>query len=120
MPRVKRGFKARRRRKRILKHARGFRGGRSKLWRSAVEAVHRSWVYAYKHRRLRKRDFRRLWVVRINAAAREHGLSYSRFIGALTRENVGLDRKMLSELAIHEPRAFAHIAEIAKGQPTPS
>jgi large subunit ribosomal protein L20 len=115
MPRVKRGFKARRRRNRILKVARGFRGGRSKLWRSAVEAVRRSWVFAYKHRRLRKRDFRRLWITRINAAARLHGMSYSKFIAGLTRANVGLDRKMLSELAIHEPQTFQKIVEIAKG-----
>ena len=115
MPRVKKGFKARRRRNRILKVARGFRGGRSKLWRSAVEAVRRAWVYAYKHRRLRKRDFRRLWIARINAASRQYGLSYSRFIAGLTRANVKLDRKMLSELAISEPRTFEKIVEIARG-----
>lgn len=115
MPRAKRGFKARRRHNRILKVARGFRAGRSKLWRSAVEAVHRSWVNQYKHRRLRKRDFRRLWIARINAAARLHGLSYSRFIAALAREHVALDRKMLSELSIHEPQAFAEIVAVAKG-----
>lgn len=115
MPRVRRGFKARRRRNRILKFARGFRGGRSKLWRSAVEAVHRSWVNQYKHRRLRKRDFRRLWITRINAAVRLHGISYSRFIAALSRESIGLDRKMLSELAIHEPQAFAQIVAVARG-----
>ncbi len=114
MPRVKKGFKARRRRNRILKVARGFRGGRSKLWRSAVEAVRRSWVYAYKHRRLRKRDFRRLWITRINAASRQYGMSYSRFIAGLTRANVKLDRKMLSELAIHEPATFEKIVDIAR------
>ena len=115
MPRAKRGFKSRRKHNRILKVARGFQGGRSKLWRSAVEAVHRSWVYAYKHRRLRKRDFRRRWIARINAAARLHGLSYSRFIAALARENVSLDRKILSDLAIHEPHAFAQVIALAKG-----
>lgn len=114
MPRVKKGFKAKRRRNRIMKVAKGFRGGRSKLWRSAVEAVHRSWVYAYKHRRLRKRDFRRLWITRINAASRQYGVTYSRFIAGLTRAEIGLDRKMLSELAIHEPRTFEKIVEIAK------
>jgi large subunit ribosomal protein L20 len=114
MPRVTKGFKARRRHNRVLKAAKGFRGGRSKLFRSAVEAVRRSWVYAYKHRRLRKRDFRRLWITRINAASRQHGMSYSRFIAGLTRANVKLDRKMLSELAIHEPRTFEKIVEIAK------
>lgn len=114
MPRVKKGFKAKRRRNRILKIAKGFRGGRSKLWRSAVEAVRRSWVYAYKHRRLRKRDFRRLWITRINAASRQYGMTYSRFIAGLSRADVMLDRKMLSELAIREPKTFEKIVEIAK------
>lgn len=115
MPRANRGFKARRRRNRILKVARGFRGGRSKLWRSAVEAVHRAWVNQYKHRRLQKRNFRRLWITRINAAARNHGTTYSRFMAAMNREGVGLDRKMLSELAIHEPEVFARIVEVVRG-----
>ncbi|MFH2006307.1 MAG: 50S ribosomal protein L20 [bacterium] len=114
MPRVKKGFKARRRRNRILKVARGFRGGRSKLWRSAVEAVRRAWVYAYKHRRVRKRDFRRLWITRINAASRQYGLKYSMFIAGLNRAGVQLDRKMLSELAVSEPRSFEKIVEIAR------
>jgi large subunit ribosomal protein L20 len=114
MPRAKKGFKARRRRNRIIKSARGFRGGRSKLWRSAVEAVRRAWVYQYKHRRLRKRDFRRLWITRINAGARLHGTTYSRFIAAMGRENIHLDRKILSELAIHEPQVFAKIVETTK------
>lgn len=111
MPRAKRGFKARRRHNRVLKIARGFRGGRSKLWRSAVEAVHRSWVYQYKHRRLRKRDFRRLWISRINAAARSEGTTYSRFIAALARNQVALNRKMLSDLAVREPSVFHKIVE---------
>lgn len=109
MPRAKRGFKARRRHNRVLKIARGFRGGRSKLWRSAVEAVHRSWVYQYQHRRLRKRDFRRLWITRINAAARNEGTTYSRFVAALGRNQVALDRKILSDLAVHEPSVFQKI-----------
>ena len=115
MPRVKKGFKARRRRNRILKVARGFRGGRSKLWRSAVEAVRRSWVYAYKHRRMRKREFRRLWITRINAASRQYGMPYSKLIAGLTRAGVQLDRKMLSELAISEPKTFEKIVELARG-----
>lgn len=114
MPRVRRGFKARRRRKRILKQARGYRGGRSKLYRSAVEAVERGLNYAYKHRKLKKRDFRGLWIQRINAAARGHGISYSRFVGGLKKANVELDRKILAEMAVSDPAAFAKVVETAK------
>jgi large subunit ribosomal protein L20 len=114
MPRAKKGFKARRRRNRILKVAKGFQQGRGRLWRTAVEAVRKSWVYAYAHRRLRKRDFRRLWIARINAATRLHGLSYSRFIAGLTRANIQIDRKVLSDLAITEPQAFAKVVEQAR------
>jgi large subunit ribosomal protein L20 len=114
MPRAKKGIKARRRRNRILKVAKGFRGGRSKLWRSAVEAVHRAWRYAYIGRKLRKRDFRRLWITRINAAAHEVGLSYGRLMGGLRKASVSLDRKSLADLAISDPTAFARIAELAK------
>ena len=113
MSRVRRGTKARRRRNKILSAARGFRGGRSKLYRSAVEAVHRGWSYAYRDRRQRKRDMRRLWIVRINAAARDNGLSYSRFVNNLKRAEIGLDRKMLADIAVHDPSGFTRIVEAA-------
>ena len=111
--RVKRGFKARRRRKKILKLAKGFRGGHSKLFRTAADTVDRSLNYAYRDRRQRKRDFRRLWIARINAAARMNKLSYSKFIQGLKRAKVDLDRKVLAELAISDPAGFAKIAELA-------
>ncbi len=114
MARAKRGFKARRRRNRIRQHAKGFRGGRSKLWKAMVDAVHHAWRFATQHRRKRKRDFRRLWVIRINAAARLHDLSYSKFIGALNRANIELDRKILADLAISDPAAFGKLVEHAK------
>src|ERR1700751_3993533 len=114
MARAKRGFKARRRRHRIRQHAKGFRGGRSKLWKAMVDAVHHAWRFATQHRRKRKRDFRGLWIVRINAAARTHGLSYSKLIGGLKRARVGLDRKILADLAISDPAAFGKIVERAK------
>lgn len=114
MPRVKRGFKARRRRKKIMKAARGFRSGRSRLYRTAKQTVHRAWAYAYRDRRQRKRQFRRLWITRINAAARLNGLSYSRMIGGLTKANIELDRKILAELAIFDPAAFTKVAEAAQ------
>ncbi len=113
--RVKRGFKARRRRKKILKLAKGFRGGRSKLYRTAADSVDKALQYAYRDRRTRKRDFRSLWIVRINAAARLNNLSYSRFITGLKRENVGLDRKILADLAVSDPNAFSRLAAIAAG-----
>src|ERR1700760_938417 len=100
MARAKRGFKARRRRNRIRAHAKGFRGGRSKLWKAMVDAVHHAWRYATWQRRARKRDFRSLWITRINAAVRTHGLSYSKFIGAVKRAKIGLDRKILADLAL--------------------
>jgi len=111
--RVKRGFKARRRRKKILKLAKGFRGGHSKLFRTAADTVDRSLNYAYRDRRQRKRDFRRLWIARINAAARMNKLSYSKFIQGLKRAKIDLDRKVLAELAISDPAGFAKIAELA-------
>ena len=113
MPRARRGFKARRRRNRIRQEAKGFRGGRSKLWKAMVEAVHHAWRFATYDRRLRKRDFRRLWIVRINAAARTVGVSYSKLIGALSRKNIGLDRKILADLAISDPVAFRKVVETA-------
>ena len=114
--RVKRGFKARRRRKKILKLARGYRGGRSKLYRTAADAVDKALMYAYRDRRVRKRDFRRLWIARINAAARLHNLSYSKFIHGLKLADVNLDRKVLADLAISDPSGFAKIAELASQQ----
>jgi large subunit ribosomal protein L20 len=111
--RVKRGFKARRRRKKILKLARGFRGGHSKLFRTAADTLDKSLNYAYRDRRQRKRDFRRLWIARINAAARMNKLSYSKFIQGLKGAKIDLDRKVLAELAISDPAGFAKIAELA-------
>jgi large subunit ribosomal protein L20 len=113
MPRAKRGFKARRRRNRILRHASGFSAGRSRLASVATEAVHKSWQYAYRHRRLRKRDFRRLWIVRIGAAARSLGTTYSRLIAALREHGIRLDRKILSALATHDPKGFQAVVEAA-------
>jgi large subunit ribosomal protein L20 len=113
MPRAKRGFKARRRRNRILNHAEGFWGGRSRLFAVAVEVVHKAWQYAYIGRKRRKRDFRRLWVARINAAARANGTTYSRLIGSLKTGNIGIDRKILADLAITDPSVFTAIAKLA-------
>jgi large subunit ribosomal protein L20 len=114
MPRAKGGYKSTRRRKRIRAHAKGFRGGRSKLWKAAVEAVHRKWRYAFFHRRKRKPDFRGLWITRINAAARDNGISYSRLIASLDKANIALDRKILSDLAISDPVAFKKVIETAR------
>jgi large subunit ribosomal protein L20 len=111
--RIKRSFKARRRRKKVLKLAKGYRGGRSKLFRTAADAVDKALMYAYRDRRQRKRDFRRLWIARINAAARLNNLSYSKFIHGLKLAKVDLDRKVLAELAISDPAGFARIAELA-------
>ncbi len=116
MPRVKRGFKARRRRNRVLKLAKGYRGARSKLFRSATEAVDRALNYAYRDRRVKKRDFRALWIARINAAARENGLSYSRLIYGLKLADVALDRKIMADLAVNDPAGFAVVVETAKGK----
>lgn len=114
MPRVKRGFKARRRRKKILKHAKGYYGSRSTLYRVARETVHRAWCYAYRDRRQRKRQFRRLWITRINAAARQNGLNYSSFIGGLNKAGIELDRKVLADLAVFDPAGFAKVAQAAR------
>lgn len=114
MPRVKRGFKARRRRNKVLKLAKGFRGARSKLFRSATEAVDRALNYAFRDRKVRKRDFRALWIARINAAARENGLSYSRLIFGLKQAGVALDRKILAQLAVTDPTGFAAVVGEAK------
>jgi large subunit ribosomal protein L20 len=115
MPRVKGGPKTRRRRKKVMKMAKGYVGGRSRLYRTAVDAVNRALAYSYRHRKERKREFRRLWITRINAAARLHGLSYSRLMDALKKAHVELDRKILADLAVHDPGAFSKIAEKAKG-----
>jgi large subunit ribosomal protein L20 len=116
MPRVKRGFKARRRRNKVLKLAKGYRGARGKLFRSATEAVDRGLNYAFRDRKLKKRDFRALWIARINAAARENGLSYSRLVHGLKKAEIGLDRKVLAELAVTDPAGFSAVAEKAKAQ----
>ncbi|MGB9887262.1 MAG: 50S ribosomal protein L20 [Moorellales bacterium] len=114
MPRVKKGVTKRRRHKKILKLAKGYWGAKSKLFRVANQQVMKSLAYAYAHRRLRKRDFRRLWIVRINAAARDYGLSYSRFISGLRQAGVDINRKMLAELAVYDRPAFARLVELAK------
>ena len=114
MPRATNAPASRQRRKRTLSQARGFRGGRSKRFRQATEAVDRAMRLATIHRRYRKRDFRRLWIVRVSAAFREHGIAYSRAIEALAKLGVGLNRKMLSEIAIHDPEGFKGIAEQAR------
>ena len=108
---------SRRRRKRRLEQAKGFRGGRSKLFRTATEAVDRAMVMATEHRRLRKRDFRGLWIIRVSAACRARGISYSRFIEGCTKGGIALNRKMLSEIAIHDPDGFAAICEKVTSRP---
>jgi large subunit ribosomal protein L20 len=112
MPRVTRGFKARRRRNKILKQAKGFRGGKSRLFRTATEAVDRALCYSYRDRRTKKRDFRRLWITRISAAAKLNGLNYSRFINGLKKSEIELDRKVLSNLAIVDPNAFSEVVKV--------
>ena len=114
MPRVKRGFKARRRRKKILKAARGFRGGHSRLFKTASITLDRARQFAYRDRRNRKRDFRRLWIIRINAAARANGLSYSAFMDGLQKAGIDINRKMLADMAVHDPSAFSALASAAK------
>ncbi len=114
MPRVKRGTHRRQRRKKILKLAKGFRGTKSKLYRSAKLAVEKSLCYAYRDRRARKRDFRRLWIIRIGAATRACGMSYSTFIQGLLKAGVGLNRKQLSELALKDESAFQELVAVAQ------
>ena len=114
MPRVKRGVTARRRRKKILKSAKGYRGAKSKQFKSALIAVKRAGQYAYRDRKARKRDFRRLWIIRINAAARERGISYSKLMGGLKRAGVELDRKVLADMAVNDPNGFSKVVEMAK------
>ncbi len=114
MPRVKRGVNARARHKKVLKLAKGYRGARSRVYRVATQAVTKAGQYAYRDRKQRKRQFRSLWVVRINAAARENGLSYSRLIDGMNKADINIDRKVLAELAVNDPQAFSAVAEQAK------
>jgi len=114
MPRVKRGVIARKAHKKVLKAAKGFRGRRNNVFRIANEAVMRAGQYAYRDRRTKKREFRALWIARINAAAREHGMTYSVFMNGLKKANIEIDRKVLSDMAIFDQPAFAKIAEQAK------
>ncbi|MCI0415928.1 50S ribosomal protein L20 [bacterium] len=114
MPRVKRGTKRRAKRKKLLKLASGYRLTKGKLYRAAREAVQKGLGYAYRDRRNKKRDFRGLWIIRINAAARQHDLSYSRFMAGLKKAGVDLNRKMLADLAVTDSAAFSHLAQIAK------
>ncbi|WP_078811105.1 50S ribosomal protein L20 [Selenihalanaerobacter shriftii] len=114
MPRVKRGNRRLKKRKRILKLAKGYFGSKSKLYRPAKEQVLKSLHYAYRDRKQKKRNFRKLWITRINAAARKHGLSYSRFIHGLKQADVDINRKMLAELAVNDDDSFADLVELAK------
>jgi large subunit ribosomal protein L20 len=114
MPRVKRGNKRRDKRKKLLHLASGYRLTKGKLYRAAREAVQKGLAYAYRDRRNKKRDFRRLWIVRINAEARKYELSYSRLIAGLQKAGINLNRKMLADLAVTDSAAFGHLAEIAK------
>ena len=114
--RIKRGATRHKRHRKVLKQTSGFFGSRSKLFRPARLALEKSLVYAYRDRRQKKRQFHRLWIVRINAAAREHGLSYSRFWNGLKRAGVELDRKVIADLAVNDPSAFSELAELAKSQ----
>ncbi|MEH6826062.1 MAG: 50S ribosomal protein L20 [Motiliproteus sp.] len=115
MPRVKRGVVAHRRHKKMLKLAKGYYGARSRVFRVAKQAVIKAGQYAYRDRRQRKRQFRALWIVRINAAARINGMSYSRFIAGLKKASIEIDRKVLADLAVHEKAVFSAIVEQAKG-----
>ncbi len=114
MPRVTRGFKARRRRNRVLKLAKGYYGGKSRLFRTATEAVDKALGYAYRDRRAKKRDFRRLWITRISAGAKMNDINYSRLMGGLKKANVDLDRKVLANMAILDAPAFTEVVNIAK------
>jgi large subunit ribosomal protein L20 len=116
MPRAKGGSKTRQRRKKILKQAKGYVGGRHRLYRTAAETVLRAGAFAYRDRRRKKREARGLWIVRINAACRQVGLTYSRFMAGLKKAGIGLDRKVLAELAVSDPAAFAKLAETARAR----
>ena len=114
MPRIKRGVTARARHKKVIEQAKGYRGRRKNVYRVAKQAVTKAGQYAYRDRRQRKRQFRALWITRINAAAREHGLSYSRFMDGLHKAGIQVDRKLLAEMAVNEKTAFARLAEQAR------
>jgi large subunit ribosomal protein L20 len=114
MPRVRRGSKKRQRRSNILKQAKGYWGARSRNYRTAKEAVERALQYSYRDRRTRKRDFRRLWIIRIKAAAENNGLSYSRLMHGLKAQNIELDRKILADLAVHSPQTFLQLVQKVK------
>ena len=114
MARVKRGVQANRRHKKVLARAKGYYGARSRVYRVAVQAVMKAGQYAYRDRRNKKRSFRRLWIARINAGARQNGLSYSRLINGLRKSNIDIDRRILADIAMHDAVAFAAIAEKAK------
>lgn len=116
MPRVKRGLNAKKKRKKVLKAAKGFRAGKSKLYRVATEAVDRALVYAYAHRRAKKREIRSLWIARINAAARMNDITYSHLMNGLIKANVAVDRKMLADMAVNDPAAFTKVVSVAKTQ----
>ena len=116
MPRVKSNVVRLARKKKIMEAAKGYRGGRSKLWKAAKESVERGWAYAYRDRKQKKRQFRRLWITRINAAAREHDLSYNRLMNGLKKAGVEINRKVLADLAVRDPAAFSKLTELAKAQ----
>ena len=113
MPRVTSAVARNKRKKKVLKAAKGYFGGRKNLYRTAKDAVEKGWEHAYRDRRKKKRNFRRLWIARINAAVREHDLSYSRFINGLKQSGIELDRKALADLAVHTPEAFGHVVDRA-------
>jgi large subunit ribosomal protein L20 len=118
MPRVKSNVTRLKRKKQIMKHAKGAFGARSKLWKAAKETVERGWRYAYRDRRNKKRDFRRLWIQRINAGARLNGMSYSVFINGLAQAGIEVDRKILADLAVRDPQAFSALADQARAAGT--
>ena len=115
MPRSRPNVARLKRKNKVMEAAKGAYGGRSKLWKAAKETVERGWRYAYRDRKNKKREFRRLWIVRINAAAHEHDLTYSSFMNGLAKAGVEVDRKILADLAVRDPQAFAAIAEQARG-----
>jgi large subunit ribosomal protein L20 len=114
MPRAVSNVPRLKRKKQILKHAKGAFGARSKLWKAAKENVERGWKYAYRDRKNKKRDFRRLWIVRINAAARQHDMSYNVFINGLGKAGIEIDRKILADIAVRDPQAFGELADKAR------
>ncbi|MCD4828635.1 MAG: 50S ribosomal protein L20 [Candidatus Cloacimonetes bacterium] len=120
MPRSVNNVAHKSRKKKYLKAARGYVGGRSKLYRTARQAVEKGWLYAYRDRRVRKREMRRLWIIRINAGARSNGLSYSQLINGLHKADIAVDRKILAHLAWHEPEAFAQLCAAARGEDVPA